>query len=206
MTALESPAGSGGAGRLPDADFDRVIRRGLWVLCAGFGGFLVWALLAPLDEGVPAPGVVSVETKRKRIDHLNGGIVEKILVREGERVKAGQPLIELNEVQAKAALNAAQSQWRVALATEALGLNQRIFNTQALCLVDLNRDGVLDMVFNNEGQESAVLLGNPALAKKGTTKNTNRFWSSLPLTPTSAATNKTNEKRLPTLICPALHD
>jgi hypothetical protein len=53
-------------------------------------------------------------------------------------------------------------------ATEAIGLNQRIFNTQAVCLVDLNRDGALDMVFNNEGQESAVLLANPAFAAKRT--------------------------------------
>jgi hypothetical protein len=53
-------------------------------------------------------------------------------------------------------------------ATEAIGLNQRVFNTQAICLVDLNRDGTLDMVFNNEGQESAVLLGNPAFARKHT--------------------------------------
>src|SRR5262249_5697210 len=44
-------------------------------------------------------------------------------------------------------------------ATEALGLHQRIFNTQAVCLVDLNNDGVLDMVFNNEGQDAVVLLG-----------------------------------------------
>ena len=47
--------------------------------------------------------------------------------------------------------------------TEAIGLHQRIFNTQGVCLVDLNNDGVLDMVFNNEGQDSCVLLGNPAL-------------------------------------------
>jgi hypothetical protein len=53
-------------------------------------------------------------------------------------------------------------------ATEAIGLHQRIFNTQAVCLVDLNRDGVLDMVFNNEGQESCVLLVNPATAAKRT--------------------------------------
>ncbi len=53
-------------------------------------------------------------------------------------------------------------------ATDALGLGQRIFNTQAVCLVDLNNDGVLDFVFNNEGQESCVLLGNPAFAKKKT--------------------------------------
>jgi len=45
-------------------------------------------------------------------------------------------------------------------ATEAVGLHQRIFNTQAVALVDLNGDGMLDVVFNNEGQESCVLLGN----------------------------------------------
>jgi hypothetical protein len=53
--------------------------------------------------------------------------------------------------------------------TEAVGLNQRVFNTQAVYLIDLNRDGVLDFVFNNEGQESAVLLGNPQFVKKGFT-------------------------------------
>ncbi|MFO0880286.1 MAG: VCBS repeat-containing protein [Gemmataceae bacterium] len=46
-------------------------------------------------------------------------------------------------------------------ASDKLGLRQRIFNTQAICLVDLNGDGILDMVFNNEGQEACVLLGNP---------------------------------------------
>jgi hypothetical protein len=56
-------------------------------------------------------------------------------------------------------------------ASEALGLNQRIFNTQAVCLVDLNNDGALDMVFNNEGQESCVLLGNPELLAKHPTAN-----------------------------------
>jgi hypothetical protein len=53
-------------------------------------------------------------------------------------------------------------------ATESVGLGQRIFNTQAIGLVDLNGDGVLDLVFNNEGQDSVVLLGNPALAAKRT--------------------------------------
>ena len=52
--------------------------------------------------------------------------------------------------------------------TEEIGLHQRIFNTQAVALVDLNHDGMLDMVFNNEGQESVVLLGNPAFATKKT--------------------------------------
>ncbi len=51
-------------------------------------------------------------------------------------------------------------------ATLSLGLEQRIFNTQAVALVDLQNRGVLDFVFNNEGQESVVLLANPATAGK----------------------------------------
>jgi HlyD family type I secretion membrane fusion protein len=104
---------------VPDADYLRPVRLGLWILLVGFGGFLAWAILAPLDEGVPAPGVVSVESKRKRIDHLSGGIIERILVREGEHVVAGQELLVLNQTQARAALNAVEGQWRVGLATEA---------------------------------------------------------------------------------------
>ncbi|MBY0526284.1 MAG: VCBS repeat-containing protein [Gemmataceae bacterium] len=52
--------------------------------------------------------------------------------------------------------------------TEGIGLNQRIFNTQGVALVDLNGDGVLDMVFINEGQASCVLLGNADLPRKKT--------------------------------------
>lgn len=114
------PAPAGDAARqLPDADYGSAVRLGLWVLVLGFGGFMAWAALAPLDEGVPAPGVVAVESQRKRIDHLNGGIVEKILVRDGQRVREGDELLVLNETQGRAALNATLSQWRSALATEA---------------------------------------------------------------------------------------
>jgi hypothetical protein len=50
-------------------------------------------------------------------------------------------------------------------ATRASGLNRRIFNTQAVALADVNGDGALDVVFNNEGQDSCVLLGKPAGAR-----------------------------------------
>jgi hypothetical protein len=50
--------------------------------------------------------------------------------------------------------------------TEKIGLSQRIFNTQAVGLVDLNNDGQLDMIFNNEGQDSLALLGSGALGGK----------------------------------------
>jgi membrane fusion protein, protease secretion system len=119
--------------QLPDVDYGKTIRLGLWILVAGFGGFLLWATFAPLDEGVPAPGTVSVESTRKHVDHLTGGIIEKILVREGQRVREGDPLLALNETQALAALNAIESQWRIAAATtarlqaERAGLNTIVF-------------------------------------------------------------------------------
>ena len=72
--------------RMPNADHAGPTRLALWLLGVGFGGFLLWASLAPLDEGVPTPGVVGVETKRKRVEHLTGGLVERILVKEGQQV------------------------------------------------------------------------------------------------------------------------
>lgn len=77
-------------------------RIGLWVLAAGFGGFLLWAALAPLDEGVPAAGTVAIDTKRKAVQHLSGGIVQEVLVREGDEVQEGQLLIRLDSAVARA--------------------------------------------------------------------------------------------------------
>lgn len=83
-------------------DTRRPMRIGLWVLGIGFGGFLLWAGLAPLDEGVPAQGAVSIESKRKAVQHLQGGLVSEILVREGEFVEAGQVVARLDAVTTRA--------------------------------------------------------------------------------------------------------
>ena len=100
----------------PDADYGRVLWRGLLFMLLGFGGFMAWALLAPLDEGIPAEGTVAVETSRKRVDHLNGGLVEQIMVREGQTVREGDELLVLNATQSKSALNATQGQRFTAMA------------------------------------------------------------------------------------------
>lgn len=79
-------------------------RMGMLVLLIGLGGFLVWAAFAPLDEGVPTEGVVNIEGSHKIIQHFTGGIVSQILVREGQEVKAGDVLINLDDtsIQARA--------------------------------------------------------------------------------------------------------
>ena len=83
------------------SDSGRAARVGLWALGLGFGGFLLWAALAPLDEGVPAPGMVAIDTKRKPVQHLTGGIVKEVLVREGQEVIAGQVLVKLDDAVAR---------------------------------------------------------------------------------------------------------
>jgi membrane fusion protein, protease secretion system len=86
-------------------------RIGLWALVIGFGGFLLWASFAPLDEGVPSAGVVSVDTKRKAVQHMQGGIIKEVLVGEGDRVKEGQVLIRLDAAMAKANFEASRQRY-----------------------------------------------------------------------------------------------
>lgn len=67
-------------------------------------GFGAWAGLAPLAEASIAPGVIKVEGSRRTIQHLEGGIVREILVRDGSKVEAGQVLVRLDQAQSDSAL------------------------------------------------------------------------------------------------------
>ncbi len=80
-----------------NTDTGSTIRLGFITLVIGFCGFLLWAAFAPLDEGVPAPAVVTIDTKRKTIQHMTGGSVLRVVVREGQRVKTGDLLVELDD-------------------------------------------------------------------------------------------------------------
>ena len=66
-----------------------------------FGGFLLWAAFVPLDEGVPTMGKVVVDTKRKAVQHMTGGTIKEIFVREGDFVEEGQLLIKLGDAKAQ---------------------------------------------------------------------------------------------------------
>jgi len=80
------------------------------------GGFTAWASLVPLTEGVIATGAVVVDTAHKTIQHLEGGIVERLHVREGSEVRRGDVLIELSETQARAELELLESRYYARLA------------------------------------------------------------------------------------------
>ncbi len=75
---------------------------GIATIAATFGGFGTWAALASLDSAAIAPGVVVVESERKSVQHLEGGLVKEILVRNGDPVARGDVLVRLENTHAKA--------------------------------------------------------------------------------------------------------
>ena len=81
---------------------------GYLVVALFFGGLGTWAALAPIAGATIATGVVSPEGSRKTIQHLEGGIITEILVNDGDRVKAGDRLVVLQETQARAAFEVLQ--------------------------------------------------------------------------------------------------
>ncbi|PTY36213.1 hypothetical protein BGP77_02560 [Saccharospirillum sp. MSK14-1] len=102
---------------LPD-NVQPLLRAGWLTLLIGLVGFLLWASLAPLDKGVPAPGSVVVEGERKTVLQLTGGQVARIAVSDGQQVQQGQLLVEMNRVPLQARVDALTAQYHSALARQ----------------------------------------------------------------------------------------
>lgn len=94
----------------PSHDIRRVATIGIATIALTFGVIGLWAALAPLSSAVIGHGMVAVDSNRQTVQHYEGGMVRRILVREGDHVRAGQTLFELNPVQADAALESARNQ------------------------------------------------------------------------------------------------
>lgn len=76
---------------------DKIVWK-MGVLCIlGFGGFMIWGSIAPLEEGVAASGQIVVEDNRQLVQHLEGGLVSEIKVREGQFVRQGDVLVVLKK-------------------------------------------------------------------------------------------------------------
>jgi HlyD family type I secretion membrane fusion protein len=83
------------------------------LLIIGFiGGGFFWAASAGIDGAAIAPGVVSVESHAKNIQHLEGGIIREILVRDGDVVEKGQVLAYLDDTKARTNLDILTLKWR----------------------------------------------------------------------------------------------
>lgn len=134
MTQLNAKAV--GDSNVLQLDDTRYARLGWLLMLGGFLGFLGWAALAPLDKGVAVSGKVMVSGHRKVVQHPSGGIVERIDVRDGDKVAAGQVLIRLKETPLLGMAQSLRSQFYGSLASEAR--------------LNAERDGVASVSFPTE--------------------------------------------------------
>ena len=91
---------------------------GYAILFIALGGFVLWSVTASLAVAVVAPGNVSMESFKRTVQHLEGGIVRELLVQDGDKVEAGQPLVILSDTQVRSQLEIAQSQYYINRAME----------------------------------------------------------------------------------------
>ena len=136
----------GGDDRLPiDPALEKRMRRPMLagaliigVLVVGLG---LWASFSSLSQGISAPGEVKVESNRKTIRHKDAGTVRQILVREGQHVRADQPLILYSDLESRAAYDVFQNQVDTYLAqtarfeAEALGSSSMQFPPELMARI-----------------------------------------------------------------------
>lgn len=92
---------------------------GYAILVFALGGFALWSATASLAVAVVAPGSVSIESFKRTVQHLEGGIVQQLLVEDGDKVEAGDTLVVLSDTQASSQLAIARSQFLINRAMEA---------------------------------------------------------------------------------------
>ncbi|MHC2620516.1 epimerase transport system membrane fusion protein [Bradyrhizobium huanghuaihaiense] len=138
----------------PPSDSIRRISLAGWAIVAVFfGGLGAWALTAPLNGAVVANAVVKVEGNRKSVQHLDGGIVKELRVREGDKVRSGDLLIVLDETQARAEYEVLTQQWAVLRATEVRLLTELDHGSGLVMPSDLrarSEDPYLKSVWNGQ--------------------------------------------------------
>jgi HlyD family type I secretion membrane fusion protein len=96
-----------------------VLLAGYGLLLFGLLGFVAWAVIMPLASAVIGPGVVKVDSSRKEVQHLEGGVVKELLVRDGDTVRGGDVVIRLDSTRAASSLGVLESSYFSALAQHA---------------------------------------------------------------------------------------
>lgn len=108
-----------------NTDASSYAKVGWIVVLVGVLGFILWASFAPLDKGVPMSGMVAKESNRKAIQHVTGGTVDDILVKDGDVVKQGQVLVKMNNVVVKSQAETTRAQYITSRLQEARLIAER---------------------------------------------------------------------------------
>ena len=177
MRLLAAPRSSRPAAPQAAADAEPSLRgpmiAGLGAIVAFLGVFFGWSLFARLDSAVVARGTVIVDSHRKTVQHLEGGIVREILVHEGDKVHEGDALAVLDSTQADAQLGQLRSQ-SVAVQARLARLRAEQSGQRTLAFPDaLTRDGSDAMVADALATQTQLFEtrwraydGNVAIAEK----------------------------------------
>jgi HlyD family type I secretion membrane fusion protein len=137
----------------PSDSIKRVALAGWLIIAIFFGGIGSWAVTAPLNGAVVGNAVVKVEGNRKSVQHLDGGIVKELRVKEGDKVDANEVLIVLDETQAKAEYDVLSQQYMVLRATEARLLTELDHGSAMVMPDDLkarSEDSYVKSVWNGQ--------------------------------------------------------
>ena len=130
---------------------------GWQVLIWGLGGSLLWATFAPIEKGVSVPGYVITDSNRKTIQPAFSGIVDDILVKEGQAVKAGEVLVKLNPINAQAQTNATH-EIIDGLAAQVKGLEQAVIQKkQQSALMEKQLSGLRELLSEGYMARNKVL-------------------------------------------------
>lgn len=133
----------------------RIIRQGLIVILIFFGAMGAWATFCKISGAVVAPGKVKIETERKTVQHLEGGIVEAILVREGEEVTNGQTLVVLESIQVNASVDMLHKQLVALMAAHARHIAEKDRNPLIVWpkeLIQLSEQADMQDILANESK------------------------------------------------------
>ena len=109
----------------PSSKISSVFLFGLIVVLLAFAGIGGWAATAPMASAVPAAAILAVKGERKQVQHYEGGIVDKVLVEEGETVREGQLLVLLNDIQVSATASRLRNQIDLHVAQKARLIAER---------------------------------------------------------------------------------
>src|SRR5207248_4950006 len=95
----------------PSDSIKHVALAGWIIIALFFGGIGSWAATAPLNGAIVGNAIIKVEGNRKSVQHLDGGIVKELRVKEGDKVNTGDVLIVLDETQAQAEYDVLSQQY-----------------------------------------------------------------------------------------------
>ncbi len=158
MNPLE-PAPSSGP---PPVISKQALRLGRLALWLSLLGLLAWAALAPMDEGIPAAGTVAVDTKRKAVQHLQGGIVREVHVGEGKMVREGDVLMVLEQGSTRASFETVRQQYLALRSAESRLLSEQLGSPSVVFHPDIASRAADPMVRQHMDTQSQLLRSRQA--------------------------------------------